>query len=98
VTETKIEISQKEKGQREERTHRSSVRREKIAHDIRIIGHNMLPNEAIQVISINRPRKMWRINGLAGRRSPLLQFPTLKVMTNQKEKREEKEIEHIPKQ
>ena len=79
----------KERGQRDERTHRSSVGRERIAHDIRIAGHDTLPSKAIQAISIDRPRDMWRINGFTSNRSPLLQFLTLRVMTN-KEKREKK--------
>ena len=41
---------------------------------------------------VNHPRDIWRINGLTGSRSPLLQFPTLGVMTkkqkiNQKKKK-----------
>ena len=53
------------------------------------MGHNTLPSKAIQAISIDRPRDMWRINGFTSSWSPLLQFLTLRVMTN-KEKREKK--------
>ena len=60
----------KRKGQREERTHRSSVRRESIAHNIRVIGHNMLLSKAIQAISIDHPRDIWRINEITSSRSP----------------------------
>ena len=63
--------------QREERTHCSSVGRERIAHDIRITRHDTLPSKAIHVISIDHPRDMWRIDGLASDRSPILQFPIL---------------------
>jgi len=40
VTKTKRKIWQQEKGQKRKRTHRSSVGKERIAHDIRIIGHD----------------------------------------------------------
>ena len=53
------------------------------------MGHNTLPSKAIQAISIDCPRDMWRINGFTSSRSPLLQFLTLRVITN-KEKREKK--------
>ena len=33
---------------------------------------------------------MWRANGLTGSRSPLLQFPTLKFMTNKEEEKKKK--------
>ena len=98
MTETKREIWQKEKGQREKRTHRSSVGKERIAHDIRITGHSTLLSKAIRTTSIDRPKEVRRINGLTSSRSPLLQFPTLEVMTNKKEGIGEKEIKHIPKQ
>lgn len=96
MTETRREIWQKEKRQREERTHCLSLGRERIAHDIRITGHDTLPSKAIWVISIDHPRDMWRINGLTNSRSPLLQFPTLGVMANKEKGREEvHEFEHI---
>ena len=68
---------------------------EGIAHDIRITRHGTLSSKAIRAISIDCPGEMWRVNWLTASRYPLLQFPTLKVMTNEK-KREEKEIKHIP--
>ena len=98
VIETNREIWQKKikkEEQREERTHCSSVGKERITYDIRITGHDTLSSKAIRVISIDRPRDMWRIDGLAGSKSPLLQFPILGVMTNKKEGRGEKEIEHV---
>ena len=98
MTKTKREIWQKEKGHKEiKKTHRSSVRRERIAHDISIMGHGMLSSKAIWAISIDHPREVWRINWIIDSRFPLLQFLTLEVMTNKerKKKREEKEIEHI---
>ena len=67
-----------------------SVGRERIAHDIRVSGHDMLPSKAIWTIDIDRTRDMWRIDGLTGNRSPLLQFPTLEVMTQKKGEREKK--------
>ena len=51
-----------------------------------------LLSKAIRVISIDCPRKMWRINGLTSNRSPLLQFLTLEVMTNKKKKEEKKRL------
>ena len=36
---------------------------------------------------------MWRVIGLIDSRSPLLQFPTLEVMTNKEEKK--KKIKYI---
>ena len=72
------------------RTYRLSVRRERIADDVRIIGHDKLPSKAIRIISINSPKEMWRFNGLIDSRSPLLQFPTLEVMTNKVEGKKEK--------
>ena len=35
---------------------------------------------------------MWRVNGLIDSRSPLLQFPTLEVMTNKEEKKKKKRL------
>ena len=67
-----------------------SVGRKRIAHDIRIMRHGMPLSKAIRAISIDYLRKMCRINGLTSNRSPLLQFPTLEVMTNKEEEREEK--------
>ena len=95
-------MKQKEKfgkQRKEKRTHCSSVGRERIAHAIRITGHNTLSSKAIKALSIDCPREMRRANGLTGSRSPLLQFPTLKAMTNrerERKRREEIEIEHIP--
>ena len=83
-----------------ERTYCPSVGRDRISYDVRITGHNTLLSKTIRTISINYPREMWRVNGLTGSRSPLLQFPILKVMTNKEKekKKEKKEIEHIPEQ
>ena len=97
MTEPKREKLQKEKEQREGRTYRLSVRRERIAHDIRVTEHNTLMSKAIQAICIDCLRR-GRIDGLTSNRSPLLQFLTLEVMTNKKEGIGEKEIKHIPKQ
>ena len=93
-------MKQKEKfgkERKEKRTHRSSVGMERITHAIRITGHNTLSSKAIRALSIDCPREMWRVNGLTGSRSPLLQFPTLEVMTKKKKKKKKKkrEIEHI---
>ena len=91
-------MKQKEKfgkERKEKRTHRSSVGRERITHAIRIIGHNMLSSKAIRALSIDCPREMWRVNGLTGSRSPLLQFPTLEVMTKKKEKKKKKKRERL---
>jgi len=65
-----------------------SVGRERITHKIRVLGHDTLPSKAIQAISINLPRNMWRINGLIGSMSPLLKFLTFGVMTNKEKERE----------
>ena len=46
-----------------------------MAYDIRITRHGMLPNKAIRVISIDRPRKMWRVNGFTGSTPPYYNFP-----------------------
>ena len=80
MTKTKTEIWQKEKGQKEKRTHHLSVRKENIAHDIRITGHGTLSSKAIRAISIDHPREVWRINGLTSSRFRLLQFPTFEVI------------------
>ena len=76
-------MKREEKLGNKERTHCSSVGRERIAHDIRVVGHDTLPSKAIRAIGIDRPKDMWRINGLTDSRSPLSQFPALVVMTNQ---------------
>ena len=55
---------------------------EGIAHDIRITRHGTLSSKAIRAISIDRPREMWRVNGLTGSRLLLLQMSILEVMTN----------------
>ena len=91
-------MKQKEKfgkGRKEKRTHRSSVGRERITHAIRITGHNTLSSKAIRALSIDCPREMWRVNGLTGSRSPLLQFPTLEVMTKKKKKKKRKKRERL---
>ena len=75
MTETKREIWPKEKGKKKKKTHRSSVGRERIAHDIRITGHSRLPSKAIRAISIDRPREVWMINGLIGSKSHCYNFP-----------------------
>ena len=48
----------KKKLAKRERTHHPSVGREKIAHDIRITGHDKLPSKTVKAISIDRPREM----------------------------------------
>ena len=48
----------KKKLAKRERTHHSSVGMEKIAHDIRITGHDKLPSKTVKAISIDRPREM----------------------------------------
>ena len=78
----------KKNWQKRERTHRSSVRRERIAHDIRITGHDMLSSKAIRSISINRPKEIWRVNGLTNNRLLLLQFSSIK--SHDKQGKEEK--------
>ena len=86
-------MKQKEKfgkQRKEKRTHCSSVGRERIAHAIRITGHNTLWSKAIKALSIDCPREMRRANGLTGSRSPLLQFPTLGAMTKKKERERER--------
>ena len=91
-------MKQKEKfgkQRKEKRTHCSSVGRERIAHAIRITRHNTLSSKAIKALSIDCPREMQRANGLTGSRSPLLQFPTLEVMTKKEKKKKKREIEHI---
>ena len=70
-----------------ERTYCPSVGRERISYDVRITRHDTLSSKTIRTISINYPREMWRVNGLTGSRSPLLQFPILKVMTNKEKKK-----------
>ena len=89
MTETK-EGDVKKRGTKGKRNYRSSVGRERIAHDIGIMGHGTLPSKAIKTISIDNPRERWRVNGLTGSRSSLLQFPTLEVMTNKEEGKKEK--------
>ena len=98
MTKPKREKLQKEKEQREGRTYHLSVRMERIAHDIRVTEQDTLLSKAIQAICIDCLRKRGRIDRLTSNRSPLLQFPTLEVMTNKKEGIGEKEIEHIPEQ
>lgn len=90
VIEPKSEKWQKEKDQREGRTYRSSVGRKRIAHNIRITEHNMLPSKAIKAISIDRPRKVWRVIELTDSKLLLLQFSTLEIITNKVKERDEK--------
>ena len=90
MTEIKREKWKKEKEQREGRTHRSGVGRKRIAHDIRITGHNTLPSKAIKAISIDHPREMWRVNQLTGNNSFYYSFPPLEIMTNKVKEKEEK--------
>ena len=70
VSDRNKEINGKKKSQKEERTYRSSVGREWIAHDIRITGHDALSSKAIQAISIDYLKDVWKINGLTSSRSP----------------------------
>ena len=90
MTEIKREKWKKEKEQREGRSHRSGVGRKRIAHDIRIIGHNMLLSKAIRAISIDHPREMWRVNQLTSSNSSCYSFPPLKIMTNKVKEKEKK--------
>ena len=52
------EKRKRKKDQKEEITHRASVRRERLAHDIRVVGHDVLPSNAIWTIGIDLPRDM----------------------------------------
>jgi len=45
------------------------------------VRHDALLSKVIWAIGINCLREMWRIDGLTGNRSPLLQFPVLVVTT-----------------
>ena len=90
LTKTKRDNWQKKKEQREERNHRPSVGKERITYDIRIRGHNALPSKAIRIISIDGPRKVWRVNEHTSNKLLLLQVSTLKVMTNKVKEREKK--------
>ena len=59
MIETRGEIWQKEEERTKvERTHCSSVGRQRIDHDIRVAGHNMLLRKAIRAISVDHPRDM----------------------------------------
>ena len=80
------EKKKKRKEQKEERTHCMNVGRERIAHNIKVARHDALPSKAIRDIGIDRLREMWRINRLTSSKSPLLQFLTLVVATNQERK------------
>ena len=78
----------KRKKKREGRTYRSSLRRERITHDVRVIGHDTLLSKAIQAISIDYPRDMWWINGLTSSRSPPITISHIRVITNKAKTRE----------
>ena len=80
------EKKKKRKEQKEERTHCMNVERERIAHNIKVTRHDALMSKAIRDIGIDHPREMWSINGLTSSKSPLLQFLTLVVTTNQERK------------
>ena len=59
MIETRREIWQKEEERKKvEITHCSSVGMQRIDHDIRVAGHNMLLRKAIRAISVDRPRDM----------------------------------------
>ena len=60
--------NKKKKEQRERRTHRPGVSRKRVAHNIRITGHDVLSSKANKVVSINHPREMWRIKWLTSSR------------------------------
>ena len=90
MTKKKRENWQKEKEQREERTHRPSVGREKIAHGIRITRHIVLSSKAIRVIGIDHPRKVWRVNKLTDSRLLLLQFSTIRSCDKHKEEKKKR--------
>ena len=87
---TKKREMTKEKEQSERRTHRLSVRRKMIAHDIGIMGHDVLPSDAIKTVSLNRPREMWRFNELTGISLFLLRFSTIRIHDKQGTGKEEK--------
>ena len=61
-----------------------------IAHDIRITSYGTLLSKAIRAISIDHPRKMWRVNELTNIRFLLLYFSTLEVMTNKVKEKKKK--------
>ena len=95
MTETRRKIARKERT-KEGKTYRLSVGRERIAHDIRVTGHDTFSSKAIRAIGIDHPRDMLMINGLTGSKSPLLQFPILGAMIKKGEKEDEQEFKHIP--
>ena len=76
-------VKKKKELEKRERTHCPSVRRERIAQDIRITGHN-----TVKSISINHPKEIWRVNGLTDNRLHLLQFSTIR--SHDKQGKEEK--------
>ena len=90
MTKPEREKWQKEKEQREGRTHRSGVGRKKIAHDIRVTGHDTLPSKAIRAISIGHLREMWRVNKLTNSRLLSLQFSTIRNHDKKGKEKEEK--------
>ena len=54
--------SRKKKEQMEKRTHRLGVSRKRVAYNIKIMRHGVLPRKAIRAISIDCLREMWMIN------------------------------------
>ena len=59
MIETRRESWRKEEERTKvERTHCSSIGMQRIDHDIRVVGHNMLLRKAIRAISVDRPRDM----------------------------------------
>ena len=53
---------EREREQEEKRTHCLGVSRKKVAHNIKIMRHGVLPRKAIRAISIDCLREMWMIN------------------------------------
>jgi len=44
------------------RTHRLCAVRKRIAHDIYVARHGIIPSEALNAISIDHPRQMTKVN------------------------------------
>ena len=54
--------SKKKKEQMEKRTHCLGVSRKRVAHNIKIMRHGVLPRKAIRAVSIDHSREMWMVN------------------------------------
>ena len=53
---------EREREQEEKRTHHLGVSRKRVAHNIKITSHGVLPRKAIRAVSIDCLREMWMIN------------------------------------